>query len=158
MVKERQSVKPGGAGGFLNSPTHPEHDYHVATTSAFMSLSSALEYTDYPRPEIKAKARRLLDAWSPLPIDTEDVQDWIHHVLGYYRGCYRRSSPGPDEWNVSNLQMDPKVNPMLAVQWHAGVNLIRKYYPDFEPTQQHFDWAYWGTKPTKLGDVVEAIG
>jgi hypothetical protein len=28
---------------------------------------------------------------------------------------------------------------------HAGVNLIRRYYPEYVPTQEDFDNAKWGS-------------
>ncbi len=32
---------------------------------------------------------------------------------------------------------------------HAGVHLIRRYYPEYEPRAEDFAAAYWGTKPAK---------
>jgi hypothetical protein len=73
------------------------------------------------------------------------VQEWVLQVLGYFSGCYNFST---DEggWNADKLTIDMFVHPMKAIDYHAGVHRIRKYYPDFMPTQAQFNIAHWGTE------------
>ncbi len=139
-------IKHGGAGGFLNPPTHPEHSLHVMSTygdTFFMSLSSAVD-EEWLDDETRDEARRILKAWNPLPLDHEDVKAWIYQVLGYFRNCYKGEGPKP--WNVSNLRMRPKLDPMRFITWilHAGVHFIRQYYPHYKPTENDFANAKWG--------------
>jgi len=148
-----------GAGGFLSPPTHPEHTQSVRSTfgdTFFMSLSSARD-SEWLNQETRIKAKWILKKWNPLPVDHEDVQDWIHHVLGYFKNCYKGKRECDDltcekctneAWNADKLRIRRKVDPMRAGMYnlHAGVHLIRKYYPDFKPTENDFANAYRGTK------------
>lgn len=137
-------------GGFLNPPGHPEHNYSVQfdlkrrlENRGSMALSSAVD-CEWLDDSTRAAAKRKLDEWKPKPLESEDVQDWILHVLGYFKNCFRGVGKEPECWHVQNLVI---VNKGQSPDDHAGVHLIRKYYPDFKPEQRHLDNAYWGTKP-----------
>lgn len=153
-TKTRGRIGDSGCGGFLNPPTHPEHTYCVETFSGgridgFMSLSHAVE-CEWLDDLTREQAKLLLIEWQRPDIDSPEVQDWIHHILGYFKGCYKgqESSPGKgDEWYATNLRIDNSIPPMLNIDLHAGVRLIREYYPSFAPTTLHFAQAYWGKKP-----------
>lgn len=129
-----------GMGGFLNPPGHPEHDWSIQSTygdTFSMSLSSA-----------KGAAQGKLNSWCPLPLDSEPVQDWIAQVLGYFKGCYcGQDKQGQTSWNVSDIRITNEIDPVLNQDLHAGVHLIRKYYPEFVAEGKHFETAYWGKKP-----------
>jgi len=139
-----------GMGGFLNPPGHPEHNWSIRSTygdTFSMSLSSAAE-SDWLEVRAKGKAIGKLRSWKPLPIESEPMQEWIAQVLGYFKGCYSgQDEKGEPSWNCSHLRIQPEVDPVLNADLHAGVNLIRKYYPAFTPTAEHFAGAYWGSKP-----------
>lgn len=139
-----------GMGGFLNPPMHPEHSFSIQSTygdTFCMPLSSAAE-SDWLDPKARGIAKRLLAEWRKPALDSEAVQDWIAIVLGYFKGCYvGQNSKGEPSWNASDLRIDSTVDPVLNADLHAGVHLIRKYYPEFVPTVEHFAGAYWGTKP-----------
>ena len=151
-------IVDGGMGGLLNPPMHPECSYHVEydlrkrkENRSAMSLSQAVLEDPYLNDAIRALAQALLDNWEEhkLLIESEQIQDWIHQVLGYFRGCYKGhpSMNDPESaWNASNLQTSAKVVPMQSIDAHAGVHHIRQYYPDFTPTQEDFDKAYWGSQ------------
>jgi hypothetical protein len=134
-----------GMGGFLNPPTHPEHTFSVHSTDGdtfSMSLSSAAA-AEWLEPRVKARAKGILKRWTPLPLEDQQVKDWIYQVLGYFSGCYR----GEDgSWNASDLKIDKTLDPIANADKHAGVNCIRKYYPEYVPTADDFKNAYWGTK------------
>lgn len=143
----------GGMGGFLNPPTHPEHTQHVETdlrkrpeNRGGMSLSTTLE-CEWMDDATKAAARTALDSWQRPPMDAPEVIAWILQVLGYFKGCYRGPDPEPECWHAGRLSIDDR-DPMQHLDEHAGVRLIRKYYPEFMPTAQMFLDAYWGTKPS----------
>jgi hypothetical protein len=150
-TKEVGRLARGGAGGFLNPPTHPEHDWHIETdlrrrpeNRGFMALNSAID-CDWLADGTRASARRKLAEWVRPALDSPEVQAWIHQVLGYFRGCYQGNADlGEKSWHVSNLKIDNR-DPMTSVDTHAGVRLIRKYYPEFLPTAEHFAKAKWGT-------------
>jgi hypothetical protein len=145
-----------GAGGFLNPPGHPEHEWSVQSVygdTSSMSLSSAAEHSGDPK--AKAAARAKLAGWKPLPLGDPQVQDWIHQVLGYYKGMYVGMDKGMQQsWAVSDLRNMPDADPVLNQDIHAGVHRIRAYYPGFKPTQYDFQVAYWGRKPTRALAVV----
>lgn len=148
-------IADGGMGGFLCPPGHPEHIYHVETdlrrrkaNRGGMALSSAVE-TDYLPDDVRQSARGILMAWEtnhPV-LDSEEVQDWVHQILGHFLNCYAGPQDGESAWHASNLQISAQAVPMLLIDAHAGVHHIRRYYPEFTPTQEHFDRAYWGSKP-----------
>ena len=148
-TKERGRIVSSGMGGFLNPPTHPEHTHSVETDlrrrpedRGRMSLSYAAT-CEYLADETRAAAKRRLDEWVAPPVDSPEIQAWIRRVLGYFAGCYK----GPDGegcWDAGKLRIDSKADPMLNIDLHAGVRLIREYYPDFTPAAQHFAEARWG--------------
>lgn len=154
--KERGRIRLEGMGGFLNPPGHPEHTSSVETdlrrrpeNRGGMSLSSAIG-TEWLDDAIRAECRRKLAEWdaNKLPLTDPAVQDWIRQVLGYFRGCYRNTAaPRDEQWHASELVIDQTRKPLDWQNDHAGVNLIRKYYPDYVPTAEDFAQAYWGTKP-----------
>lgn len=154
MKLEKGKVVMRGMGGFLNPPTHPEHTQSVETdlrrkpeNRGSMSLSAALE-CEYLDSTTRAVVRTVLNSWKRPALDAPEVQDWIHQVLGYFKGCYRKPGNTSDNaWNVDQLDTQGTANPMKRIDDHAGVHLIRKYYPEFTPTAEHFSAAYWGTKP-----------
>jgi len=146
-----------GMGGFLCPPGHPMHTCHIQTdlrrrveNRGCMSLD-AID-CDYLDDATRAQARQLLDKWrvlDRLALDAPEVQEWILQVLGYFQGCYNLGDPNePEEWHVTNLAIrQESFDPLEHADHHAGVHLIRKYYPEFQPTADHFARAYWGQKP-----------
>lgn len=145
-------IVASGMGGFLNPPTHPEHSFSVSSSygdTFSMSLTAAAK-TDWLNSATKAAARHLLKTWKAPAIESTEVQDWIAHVLGYFKSCYSGSdSDGNISWNASDLRILPDADPVLNADIHAGVHLIRGYYPEFTPTAEDFARAYWGTKTEK---------
>lgn len=159
-TKEDARVTSGGMGGFLCPPGHPEHSYHVETdlmrrpeNRGGMNLSSAVEsdWLEEDAPEARNAARALLLAWEceKKPIADPEVQDWIAHVLGYFRGCYKGPGNEPECWHASDLHIHQGADTLPGADWrkHAGVHLIQNYYPDYKPCADDFARAYWGEKP-----------
>jgi hypothetical protein len=148
--KEKGKLVKGGMGGFLCPPNHPEHDFHVETdlrkrpeNRGGMSLSAAVE-ASWLDGFTKAAARVALAGWERQPIDSPKVVAWIQQVLGYFKGCYANPAAGERQWNADSLIID-KRNPMDKPEDHAGVNLIRRYYPEYKPTHEDFENAKWGS-------------
>lgn len=152
--KEKGRIVLSGMGGFLNPPTHPEHTRSVETdlrrrpeNRGSMSLSCAVD-CKYLDDATRAAARTVLNSWQRPALDSAEVQDWIRQVLGYFRGCYRNpEKPESGQWDASDAIIDSKRDPLANANDHCGVHLIRKYYPEFTPTAEHFSGAYWGKKP-----------
>src|SRR5262245_63196618 len=124
-------------GGFLNPPGHPEHTMSVETdlrrrpeNRGSMSLSSAAK-SEWLHPETRAEAQRILSSWQKPPLHHPDVVDWRRQVLGYFKNCWKGT--GEDPWHVHNLRMG-KMPEGAKPADHAGVHLIQKYYPEYEPT------------------------
>jgi len=156
---EHGKIVNSGMGGFLNPPTHPEHRLSVQSkkkNSFSMSLSAAIDCR-YLDDATKQEAKDILDNWKKLPLNDITVQDWIHHVLGYFKNCF---SPDGVDRNANNcliwIEKDAK---NYGSKWcnfernynnHLGVMLIRKYYPEYEINENDFENAYWG----KRKDVV----
>lgn len=108
-----------------------------------MSLSSASDCA-WLDATIRAEAKRILDDWRPLPIDSAEVQSWIRQVFGYFRNCYRNpDKSGADQWHASHVLIRER-DPLENAADHCGVHLIRHYYPDYQPTAEQFAEARWG--------------
>ena len=129
-----------GAGGFLNPPTHPEHTMSVQGKDISASLSYGAEHMDSP---LREQCQFILNNWVPLPLEDPAVQVWIRRVLGYFRNCYKGLGDDETAWYCDKLRI-ADINPTLNVDLHAGVHLIRKYYPHFVPTEFDFFEAKWG--------------
>lgn len=149
---ERGRIASGGCGGFLNPPLHPEHSLHVETdlhrkkcNRGMLSLSYAVT-CDWLDRETRHAARQLLNRWAEYKPSLSDptVDDWICHTLGYFRSCYVAPYGST---SASDLIVRPDLNPLANCHMHAGVRHIRKFYPEFHPSAEHFRGAYWGTKP-----------
>lgn len=142
-------ISNSGMGGFLNPPTHPEHTKSVMfdlerkrENRGSCSLSSAIE-SEWLSPEIRQRAKDVLDSWQKPPIESAEIREWIHEVLGYFKACYQDSN---GSWNAGELTIDANRNPLTYQDTHAGVHLIRKYYPEYIATADDFASAYWGKK------------
>lgn len=152
---DRVTTSAAGSGSFLDPPTYPTHDYGIELDTnrppedrGWASLTSAVDGGhDWLHPDTVADAKRILEAWRRPAIDNPEIQDWIAQVLGYFRHCYCGLTD--TRWNVSDLIIDDR-NPLENIDDHAGVHLIRKFYPDFTPTAEDFQRSYWGTKPEQV--------
>ena len=133
------NIMKGGAGGFLNPPTHPEHFLHVGGRRYSMSLSHAAN-CNMLDDETREAATSILQAWAAPDIDDPEVVDWIHQVLGYFRDCY--SVNGENNVNTDLVVSEEQ----LDINYHFGVMFIRKFYPDYAPSEDDFRQAYWGKK------------
>jgi len=152
MKSKAKIDRSSGCGGFLNPPTHPEHTISVATYDArgrsdgCMSLTSAKD-CDYIDPSVAAQAARILAEWERPSLESVEVREWIAQVLGYFANCYRNPDrSGHEQWYASHLLIARR-DPIEHASDHAGVYLIRHFYPEYVPTREDFAGAYWGTKP-----------
>lgn len=151
MKETFKIVKGKGCGCFLDPPSYPTHFYTVEEyrgrkLCGFMSLENATESQWLPA-EVREQAQALLDGWEKPPLDDPATKDWVHQVLGYFRGCY----VGEDgDRKVENLIICKDAQALgLPLDRHAGVLLIRDFYPEFTPGPDEWASAYWGTKPSK---------
>ena len=154
-LKRNALIADSGMGGFLDPPDYPTHSFHIQTDlgrriqhRGSMSLESA-EGTDsaWLDPTTRKEARELLNKWksSRPPLSSPKVQKWISEVLGYMRSGYRNPNvAGSAQWNASNLIFDAARSPVANADDHAGVRLIRKFYPEYIPTEEDFANARWG--------------
>ena len=140
---EPARIIQSGMGGFLNPPGHPEHTTSVETDLRWrpenrgrMSLTAASK-CGYIDPAIRAKATRLLTAYVPPDIASDEGRTWARSVLGYFRGCYRNpQKAGEDQWHAAHVDVDSNRDPLANADDHAGVHWIRKWYPEFRPTKE----------------------
>jgi len=153
--QEKGKIIPNGMGGFLCPPGHPTHTQSVQTdlcrrveNRSAMCLESAVN-CEWLEPGTRAAADRILRTWEGQKptLESPGVQDWIRQVLGYFQGCYNFTPDVEMDWNASHLTITDKVDPLTHADYHAGVHLIRRYYPDYQPTPEQFAQAYWGQKP-----------
>jgi len=140
-----------GCGGFLAPPNHPTKDKCIEEYegSELVGIYS-IEHTDRTNCDsiFMLRCLELIDIWkeSKLAINCEETEDWIHQVLGYFRGGYGNPNiPEPERWNVSNLEFDNR-DPLINFADSAGVHCIRKFYPEYIPIKSDFDNAYWGER------------
>ena len=145
-TKVSGKIAKGGMGCFLNPPKHPEYYCHVKNIAGDkragrfnMSLEAAADSTSLDD-HIRGVARKILRQWKPLPLDSEPVQNWIHHVLGYYKNCYSKDGVGHDV----NKDMVVDKSGERNLDTHLGVMHIRRYYPEYVPSDADFENAYWG--------------
>jgi hypothetical protein len=151
ITTEKGKIINTGVGGFLCPPGHPmltksvQTDLRRPENRSCLSLEYAAE-SPVLDDATRAAARTVLAAWQKPALDAPEVQEWILQVLGYFKGCFNLSGE-ESGWEASKLTIDWAADPLLNADCHAGVHLIRKYYPVFRPTADHFANAYWGTKP-----------
>ena len=156
IMKDRAKIVNSGMGGFLNPPTHPEHNFSVSSTKRddfHLSLSGAAK-CDYIIDNVREAAQKLLDDWVAPDIDSDEIQDWIHQVLGYFRNCY---SPDGIDRKVSDCKITAG-NPFeIGIMRHLGVLHILNYYPEYQPRGIDFMNAYWGQKKEQYKEVEAEI-
>jgi hypothetical protein len=138
-------------GGFLNPPTHPEHTWSIRSLHGYtfsLNLTAAVE-ADWLDAGSRAAARRKLASWKRPELS--EVQDWIKQVLAYFRHCYG-ANPNSYwtimpvlKWNASDLIVDKEADELENADIHAGVHLIRQYYPEYVPKADDFSGT-WGSK------------
>jgi hypothetical protein len=156
MKVEQGRIAAEGMGGFLNPPGHPEHKYSVKwgmgrtqgrdVGSMSLSYATTVEWLDETT---KEKAKALLHEWETEQRHVID-RDWVQQVLGYFSNCYRNPRlEGEEAWEPSNclITSSRRLAIMDYVDEHLGVHFIRKFYPDFTPTFDDFEKAYWGDRP-----------
>lgn len=150
-TRDDRLVTTRGMGGFLCPPGHPMHTAHVETDRrpedrGCCCLETALKES-WISEETKEEVRALMAQYeaSKPGLDTPEVKAWVLQVMGYFRGCYRGRGPEPECWNAGNLMITRLVKPGEADDSHAGVHLIRRYYPEFKPTLEDFANAKWGS-------------
>jgi len=157
MGTEKGRIVKGSTGSFLDPPGYPTHHFSVETdlrrrpeNRGSMSLTYAAKEASWLDGSTRAAARALLNAWKKErpPLHSPEIQDWIHQVLGYFRGMYRNPSATAEQWNASSMISDSNRDPIKHSRDHAGVHLIHQYYPEYRPTREDFAKAYWGTKPS----------
>lgn len=148
--RKLDAIAPGGAGCFLDPPNYPTHSAHVQTdrnrrkeNRGMVSLTHAVD-CEWISADTRGRAAGMIKRWyaNPPAIDSEPVRRWIYQVLGYFRSCYIGPSGSR---NASDLVVDSERDPMANPGDHAGVALIRDFYPDFTPTAADFDNARWGS-------------
>jgi hypothetical protein len=151
MSTEKGLIVGGSTGSFLDPPSYPTHFYHVETdlrkrpaNRGVMSLTYAVT-SEWLDDDTRARVKRVLDGWTAPPLSDPATAEWVSQVLGYFAGCYK-GEDGPECWHAGKLRINMTVDPMLNVDLHAGVHLIREFYPDFTPTAQDFEHAHWGER------------
>ena len=157
--KERGRLIPGSAGSFLTPPGHPEQRFVIETdlrrkpeNRTHLNLSSAVD-DEWLEPGARAAARKALADWekNKPSLDHPAVEEWVRYVLSYYRGSYAtRGTEGAERWNVSNLEFDQELDPVENADRHAGVRMIRRYYPEYNPRVEDFAPGGYGQKAESL--------
>jgi hypothetical protein len=145
-------IEDHGQGGFMDPPGYPTHTHRVESDlrraphnrgSTSVSYAAEDKYID---PDTRQEIRALLSKWKKNrpPITAPEVQAWVLQVLGYFRNAYGNPTiEGAKKWDASNLVFDNDRDPVKGADDHAGVHLIRKFYPEFSPTRQDFTSAGW---------------
>ena len=154
-MQEKGAIVQEGMGGLLCPPGHPMLTQSVETdlrrkpeNRSRMSLEYALESPGLDA-ATRAVVRTILATWERLkpPLDSPEVREWILQVLGYFRGCFNFHPENEAGWHAANLTIESDADPLEKADFHAGVHLIRQYYPDYQPSAADFTAAYWGKKP-----------
>lgn len=150
----------GGMGNLLAAPGYPTHHAHVETAhvdkigrihcwadGGSMSIDyAATEDADLPE-WVRNAARKMIEDWRAArpSLDAPEVQAWIAHCLGYFRGCYRNpDAPEGREWYADKMIIDKSRDPIAFQDDHAAVHCIRKFYPEYQLTAADLERAHWG--------------
>ncbi len=159
LHKEKGRIVAVGMGGFLNPPGHPTHNLSVETelnrraeNRCRMSLEAAVDCY-WLDDATKAKAAKALAKWKRLPLHAPEVKQWTLQVLGYFAHCYNDTPTDPEGWSAGRLTIDHTRSPMEHPERHAGVNLIRRFYPEYTLTIDDWAGAYWGKKDEEGEEV-----
>lgn len=151
MKAKKARIMNDGMGGFLCPPGHPMHSQSIDYGEGGCMCLETAEHAEWLDKSVRDEAARILSAWKPMPLESAEVQTWISSVLRYFKGCYRNPDvEGEAQWHAANLLTRNSSisargtyirdrNPLEWIEDHAGVRLIRKYYPNFYPTREHFD-------------------
>ena len=149
-MKEKGKIVITGMGGLLCPPGHPMLTQSVQTdlrrrpqNRGGMALDYAVKSPMLDEATREA-ARKALASWKKLPLDAPEIQDWIRKVLGYCRDCYNLDPDNESGWHIKNLTIDTDRDPIEYADCHAGVHMIRQYYPEYKPLRKHFREARWG--------------
>ena len=144
------SRENAGAGSFLDPPFAKTHSWGIVEGydrgngyQGYMSVDYVLNDENVPA-SAKAQIRRIIGKVEKTDISAPEIQDWIRQVMGYFNTCYQGEN---GSWSASDLKIDKDADPIENQDKHAGVNLIRKHYPEFVLTEDILKGAYWGTKP-----------
>lgn len=88
-----------------------------------------------------ALMRRL---WQPLPLGHPRTQAWIRATFSHHRHCYH--APGFKDWSKDMLiwpggclgqtPFGKIENEVATPENHDGTILVRRYYPEFQPTPE----------------------
>lgn len=150
-----------GIGGFLDAPGFPTHTASVETAhlnrlgglhcwsdGGATSIDAAVDDESLPG-WVRRAAARLIEEWreNRPALESEIVQAWIAHCLGYFRGCYRGKDAGKfgrGEWAAESLTIDQERDPLATPEEHAAVHLIHKFYPEYVLTREDLSRAHWG--------------
>lgn len=142
-----------GCGAFLRPPAHPEHFCCIEVDGVKLSLSGALFNENVA---VRIIAKKLLE-WDTGEIDS----DWVYRVLGYYAHAWRNPKlKEPECWFHSNIFYCEDAIGASYLD-HFGVHFIQKFYPEYFPTQEDFDNAYWdgvtsfGSQPVDIPKSVQ---
>lgn len=135
-------ISDTGMGGFLDPPGYPTHTHSVygslngRRVDDMMCLSSAAE-AEYIPEDIRSKAQALLDGWQPPALESPEVQSWITQVMAHLASMYRAVDvPEPEcwhGWRMRVIRVDPLSPEAPPISEHAGVHLIRRFYPQWSP-------------------------
>lgn len=147
------TTENAGAGSFLEPPFSKTHKWGIVAGydrgngyQEYSSVDYYLEDEHVPE-EAKIQIRQIIGKEERPDITDPEVHDWICRVMGYFKHSYR--NPVTGSWNAGELKIDVNSNPEYTIahqDGHAGVHLIRKYYPEFKLTEEILRCAYWGKK------------
>ena len=163
MLKEYYKIVNGSMGSFLCSPYYPSYYYHIKSKNCSIAIIKKVykskEYSYIPD-SIKTKVKEMIEDWykNRPSLDHPLVKDWIYQILGYFNSCWKLTESS----NVSDLHYknyrtlfdtDEEYYFFLTkVQFlHAGINYIKKYYPEYKAIKEDFKKAYWGKEKLFTG-------
>lgn len=133
-----------GVGTLLSPPGHPDFEW---TVKQFNKMGPKAIHGEWPisyaageDPEIpehmRRAARKKIEQNPPVC-----SEGWLRHVYGYMRNMY--SLDGKPWTDAGKLVQDP--DRKLPPEYHAGVIVVRRHFPDHQPRPDLIDPAP-GTK------------
>jgi hypothetical protein len=132
MMKQTGRIISGGMGGALNPPGDPEYTQCVTSgRNDYSSLRYVVDHADHYDDGLVARVRALLESFKPLPLDAPESQAWLKQCFKHWQFCYAEESDG-------TLYIDHDCDPMQNPDKSFAVRWVRKWYPEFVPTAEHF--------------------
>lgn len=139
MEKIRGRIFNGGIGCFLTPPNYPNQRFGVKMKDRYCSLDYVKHHPELFDDNLCNKVKTILNDWFENKPSLKDdaVKTWIYSVLKYFANVYSIDGKSTDVNDKTNCVI-LEGRDQLDYEHHMGVLYIRKFYPEYIPTDEDF--------------------